>query len=262
MNARPASLALILVLAFPAAEPGWSEKPDRPLNAPGFWEKSGVRPARQMPPILAPQAFDWIMDPAQGAFTGLGPDGNRTLVVDRTPPEELFAILGRVPRLPDKAPETPTFGYVSSRPGDTTVLLARLDDCPTNGCDRLFRVELRADALGLSLADHLHPTPGLGRDAATASGLRLGMTRKEVRAILGEPRREDSHAMFYEADSKRWLTEAEQEDRAFSPGEDIVLVARTIEVAFREERAISIAVQHRLFWVNSDATKNRRRSPA
>ena len=219
------------------------------------------QPSLILPPVEGKTAFDRIMDPAHLTFTGLGPAGDKALTVDRDGPEEFFTVLGRTPRLPDFHPESPMFAYVSSRPGDSTMLLTRATDCPAP-CARVFWIRLQRDGEDVPYPCHAHRTSGLGGDAATASGLRLGMTRKEVRAILGEPRREDSHAMFYEADSKRWLTKAEQEDRAFSPGEDVVLVARTIEVAFREERAISIAVQHRLFWVNSDATKNRRRSPA
>ncbi|HMM40029.1 MAG TPA: hypothetical protein PKB11_14825 [Desulfovibrio sp.] len=204
---------------------------------------------RTLPPDVGKAAFERVMDPAHLVLTGLGPAKDKTLTVDQDGPAEMFAILGRVPRLPDEAPTAPGFGYRSHRPGDATVLLVRADDCPET-CDRIYSFELRSDSRGLPLAENLHPSPGLDTNAATASGLRLGMTRDEVKAVLGRPQEELPDALRYCAIRKLFLSVQEvlERGRPEKYAKEWQLLYRCIDVTFRDDRADSIFILHRLTW--------------
>ncbi len=207
------------------------------------------QPSLILPPVEGKTAFDRIMDPAHLTFTGLGPAGDKALTVDRDGPEEFFTVLGRTPRLPDFHPESPMFAYVSSRPGDSTMLLTRATDCP-DPCARVFWIRLQRDGEDVPYPCHAHRTSGLGGDAATASGLRLGMTPDEVRAVLGPTPAEADGSLYYQADYGANLPREEILARGWPEryAEKSQLITRIVKITFRDDRAASIFVMHGITW--------------
>ncbi len=218
-------------------------------NGSYSWNRWSDRPSQSLPSDVGKAAFDKAMDPAHVVFEHVGLDMTGTLTVDQDGPERLFELLGRVDALADAYPTVPLFGYVSSRQGDATVLLARVEKSP-KGCGRLFQIELRRDAKGLPLAGKLHPSLGLSSAVATKSGLRLGLTKGEVKAVLGWPHHEEPDSLRYGATCKVFLSREEVLARGYP--EKYVrkgqLIYRTIIITFTDGLADSIFVKHRITW--------------
>ena len=220
------------------------------LDADGyFWNRYNDRAPEPLPPDKGKEAFDRANDPAHLVFTGLGPAKDQTLIVDETRRDQVFDLLGRTKRIPDEYPMVPCFGYKSSLSGDTTVLLATMEDCPAN-CDRVFILKLFRDAQGYAYAKHLHPSPGVNKNIATQSGLRLGLTRDQVKAILGWPQHEEEKFLQYGAMYDRVLTR----DEVLARGRDASVVGqpagvyRSIVITFTKDRASGILLYHRVSW--------------
>lgn len=206
------------------------------------------------PPILLPldkgkAAFDRAMDPGHVVLTGLGPAKDQTLTLDATTQDQVFAMLGRAERIPDKYPRYPTFGYVSSLPGDSTVLLLTREGWPASD-KRVYLAELRSDSAGYEFAKNLHPSPGVNKDIATQSGLRLGLTKDQVKALLGWPLHEDENRLWYGATYDHVFTLDEVLARgcgAKYAGQPAG-VYQNIIVAFVGGRASSVWILHRITW--------------
>jgi hypothetical protein len=195
------------------------------------------------------EVFDRADDPAHAIFTGLGPERDQILAMDQAGLEQVFGLLGRTRRIPDAFPAEPCFGYASSLPGDSTVLLVRLDDCPEI-CFPVLEVELRRDARGLAHAADLWPSPAVHAGIATRSGLRLGLTRDQVKAVLGRPRYEDEISLHYGA----LYEHSFNRDEVLARGRDegcagrLVGVYRCIAVTFDQGRVSGLWVQQRIDW--------------
>lgn len=214
-----------------------------------YWSQSGDAPRHSLSSGEGKVAFEKIMDPTHLIFENLGIDGGHTLTVDQDGPKELFVLLGLAGSIPDGESSVPMFGYTSSRRGDTTVLLAHVDRCPAP-CDRIFWIEVRRDAGGFSYAGSLRPTPGLSSAVTTCSGLRLGMTKNKAKAILGKPQHEEPDVLHYRAYQTVSLAREALQARGCreetAPEEQ--LVYRVVRITFKNGRADSIFVKHRITW--------------
>lgn len=212
-------------------------------------ERGAGVPAGPLPQDRGWEAFDRADDPGHAVFTGLGPARDQTLAMDQADLEQVFDLLGRTRHIPDKSPAEPRFGYASSLPGDSTVLLVRLDDCPEI-CGPVLEVELRRDAQGLAQVPDLRLSPAVHAGIATRSGLRLGLTRSQVKAVLGQPRYEDEVSLHYGAMYERTFNL----DEVLARGRDqtfagrLVDVYRCIAVTLDQGRVSGLWVQQRTDW--------------
>jgi len=92
-------------------------------------------------------------------------------------------------------------------------------------------------------------TAAVTADISTASGLKLGLTREQVLAILGTPTRALSNQIIYRSETTRHMTanELARFKKAY-PGEDIsgldVFLTTEIKVGFKDSKVSSIEAIH------------------
>lgn len=115
-------------------------------------------------------AYRRIYDERHDLFHGFGAAGNKTLTVEESLRRDVERVLC----------------YASARPGDDTVALFTLAHCPDD-CSRVSEIQVRARKREVRVLKKCASVPGVGRNIATESGLRLGMTAKEATAVLGPP---------------------------------------------------------------------------
>lgn len=165
------------------------------------------------------------------------------LKVETTPFDHIPKIMG-----PGKesSPAWPAAGgfpgrcYVSSRDGDTTALLFTWG---TNGmaqCMAVFKSQAQL-APSVVCAPSVHVNTRLH----TPDGLRLGMTRAKVEALLGTP---DGSAIDRIGYARRFMLPATKRrlrelGRELEPGEDTVLRYQQVMVWFRGGRVAGFAVE-------------------
>ncbi|WP_156904605.1 hypothetical protein [Desulfovibrio aminophilus] len=236
-------VALCVALAFPAKE--CLAAGVYLLNGVYYWHSSGGQPPVKLSPERARESIERVNDPAHLVFTGLGPDGNQSLTVDRDVRDRLFAVLGRAKRLHEPGVEVPIYGYVSSRPGDHTVLTARLDDMP-GAPWRIYELDVFADPRMIPEAKGLQPCAGVNAAVATKSGLRLGLTKDEVKAILGWPHAEDENTLSYGTYETLFLTLEEARARGYDAEAARRAAGRGREIRFNfaQGRVVSFYVLH------------------
>ncbi|MCM0754032.1 hypothetical protein M7784_02075, partial [Desulfovibrio aminophilus] len=177
------------------------------------------------------------------------PAGDQSLIPDQADATRLFAVLGAAPKIHMSGEIVDRYGYVSSIPGDMTVLLVMVDNCP-GPCERVFDLELRRDPGSFPEPGKLQPTPGLSAAAGTKSGLRLGLTKDEVKAILGWPQHEEENVLRYGASQGVFLPREEVLARGF-PEKYVQMgqsIYRFIKVTFTNGRADAIRLDHRTVW--------------
>jgi hypothetical protein len=92
------------------------------------------------------------------------------------------------------------------------------------------------------------PIAALSENVQTSGGLKLGLTQKELIALLGPPSKSKGNRLTFEWSSKRPMTKTEidQETQTFkapvtSPYWD---VEDTIEVVLSESRVVEFEIQH------------------
>lgn len=96
---------------------------------------------------------------------------------------------------------------------------------------------------------HCTATSAVTPEIATASGLKLGLSRHDVLNILGQPTKATSNRLLYKSESKRSMTaeEVTRFKQAY-PGEDNsdlkVFVTTEIRLFFRNSKLSSIDVSH------------------
>lgn len=237
MKAFRGVAVLALLLAVCAARAGAQ---DHALFEGQDRDRGDGVPAGPLPQDRGWEAFDRAGDPGHAVFTGLGSTRDQALAMEQAGLEQVFGLLGRTRRMPDKSPAEPRFGYASSLPGDSTVLLVRVDDCP-DICAPVLELELRRDAQDLARPD-LRPSPAVHAGVATRSGLRLGLTRSQVMAVLGRPRYEDETSLHYGAMYGRTFNL----DETFAGR--LVGVYRCIAVTLDQGRVSGLWVQQRTDW--------------
>jgi len=240
---------LVVTFALLALSPVWAAAYEIMFSEGQYWVDSAEGPLIALPLDKGKAAFDRAMDPGHVILTGLGPAKDQTLTLDETTQEQFFAVLGRAGRIPDKHPDYPAFGYVSSLPGDSTVLLLIVEGWPASG-QRVYEAELRSDGTGYEFAEHLQPSPAVNKNIATQSGLRLGLTKDQVKVLLGWPLHEDKNGLWYGASFKHTFPLAEVLARGCDAkyAQDWALVYRNIDIRFTKGRASSILLFHRITW--------------
>jgi len=214
-----------------------------------IWITAGSGPSLALSPEEGKAAFDRIMAWAQVTLDHLGPAGDQSLIPDQVDVVRLFAFLGAAPKVHMPGEIVDRYGYVSSIPGDMTVLLVMVDNCP-GPCERVFDLELRRDPGSFPKPGSLQPTPGLSAAVATKSGLRLGLTKDEVKAILGWPQHEEENVLYYGAARNASFSKEEVLARGF-PEKYVRMgqyIDRFIKVIFTNGRADSIRLDHRTVW--------------
>jgi hypothetical protein len=92
-------------------------------------------------------------------------------------------------------------------------------------------------------------TAAVTPEIATASGLKLGLSRDDVLRILGQPTEASANRLVYKSESKRPMTEEEvSRYRQAYPGEATsdftVFVTTEIKLSFRNLKLFSINVSH------------------
>ncbi|WP_449243410.1 hypothetical protein [Desulfovibrio sp.] len=246
MNLFRLLLLLAALLAVPAAS--WSYGVERQGEA-YFWHKYDDKPSVALRPDQGRAAFERVNAPANVILTGLGPSEGQTLTLDRTGMRQVLDLLGKADPLPDDCPGVPLFGYKSARQGDSTVLLVAVDAADTPG-SRVYMAELRADARGLK-SKSLRSSQAVHAGIATQSGLRLGLTRAQVAAILGWPQHEDKKSMEYGAVQEQAfsLDEIRARGHEKDAGGGPASVYRVIHLAFDKESRVSrLWLYHRVSW--------------
>ncbi len=165
---------------------------------------------------------DRIYDERHDRFHGFGAAGNQTLTVDESLRRDVERVLGKTMRLDVGGYEERMLCYASSRPGDDTVVLFTLAHCPYD-CSRVSEIQVRARKREVRVLKKCASVPGVSRDIATESGLRLGMTANEVRAVLGSPQHVQKGLQgtmwFYGASVGLYMSHAEAVRRGYPQSE-------------------------------------------
>jgi len=85
-------------------------------------------------------------------------------------------------------------------------------------------------------------------DVQTDGGLKLGLTRKKVIALLGPPREIRGNKFIFEWESRRAMTKAEEEAESKTFNEPVTHaywdVQDTIEVTLADSKVVQFAVDH------------------
>ncbi len=139
-----------------------------------------------------------VFDERHDRFQGFGPIGEAALTVDESVHQDVQAVLGKAKRLNLGGYEERMLCYTSARPGDDTVALFTLSHCPDD-CTRVMEIQVRADKREARVLDKCAATKGVHAGIATQSGLKLGLTRAQVQAILGPPQAQRGDKWLYAA---------------------------------------------------------------
>ena len=135
---------------------------------------------------------------------GLGETDNATLLVGDGTRAALFAVLGPAKRLPNGHRCEYTFGYVTQRPGDSTVALVDMGDPCLDNPEHIASILIGFNVAALPKEyrphlKHFVPSAGIHADVATQSGLKLGLTPAEVEVVLGKPVWKEKNVYYYAA---------------------------------------------------------------
>lgn len=130
--------------------------------------------------------------------------------------------------------------YVSSRKGDGTTLLLVWG---TNGMAQCIAVFRSRDQLAPSV--DCAPSDAVQAGLHTPEGLRLGMTRTEVEALLGPPNGHDAGRLGYARVSRLQATKEllRRLGRRYEPGETTVMRFQQVMVWLRDDRVVGFAVE-------------------
>jgi hypothetical protein len=162
------------------------------------------RPPDRLPPEEGKAILERLLNPAHMVVTNLGEAGNATLRMGDSTKAELFSVLGPAKRLPDWRRCAHDFGYTSARPGDSTVVVVRMDNPCLGNEDYTsgFIVCFSPSMLPKDYRPYLKrfvPSAGIHAGLTTQSGLKLGMTPAEVEVMLGKPLWKEKNAYSYGA---------------------------------------------------------------
>ena len=162
------------------------------------------RPPYRLPPKEGKAILERLLNPAHVTVTGLGEAGNATLRMGDDTKAALFALLGPAKRLTDWQRCVHEFGYISARPGDSTVVVVNMANPCLDNEDYVsgFLVCFSPSVLPKEYRPSLKrfvPSAGIHAGLATQSGLKLGMTRAEVEAVLGKPLWKENDSYSYGA---------------------------------------------------------------
>ncbi|GAB6126553.1 hypothetical protein JCM14124_22590 [Humidesulfovibrio idahonensis] len=181
----------------------------------------------------------WALQMAVGPL----PVPGKFMKAETTPFAHIPQIMGPGKESPPAWPLAEGFPgrcYVSSRGGDATALLFIWGTNDMAQCLAVFKSrEMLARGVDCAPSDHVHA--GL----RTPEGLRLGMTRTEVEAMLGAPDGGNAEQIGYARRfrlpaTKRLLREL---GRKHEPGENTVLRYQQIMVWFQGGRVAGFAVE-------------------
>jgi hypothetical protein len=109
--------------------------------------------------------------------------------------EDLTQTLGQAPAMKAKDPENSLVCYASSGPDRTVLEFENWTD----------PIEFRLFKGSPELVKECLPTDGVSASISTTSGLRLGLTRDQVVAILGQPQKIRAGHWSYESSTVRAL---------------------------------------------------------
>ena len=129
-------------------------------------------------------------------------------------------------------------------------LMSDASDMGTPGM-ALNVIRLRADASSAERAGcaSLHDPARL----STPAGLRLGLTSKQVQALLGRPTHRGADSVVYTFDAREYMqpgtaayemwNTTEYRESCFEAGPPYANVAATVMVLFRDDRAVEIRIE-------------------
>ncbi|MBU1231093.1 MAG: hypothetical protein KKA55_13840 [Proteobacteria bacterium] len=146
----------------------------------------------RLPPTEGKALLERLLKPGHMILTGLGADGQGVLRVGDDTRQSLHTLLGAAARLPDWRKSLYNLGFVSNQPGDSTVVVVQLGVPDLEPPDHVTGVLIcfSPSVLPKEYRPYLKrfvPSQGIHAGLATQSGLKLGMTRAEVEAVLGKP---------------------------------------------------------------------------
>jgi len=159
-------------------------------------------PDRILSDSLGESIMERLLKPGHLVLTGLGERGEGVLRVGDDTKAVLFRAFGLARPLPLGLRCVREFGYVSTRPGDSTLVVVGMGSICLDNPDYVVSVSVYFSpaVLPKDYRPHLKrfvPSVGAHAGLATQSGLRLGLTRKEVEGILGAPIWKEKDAYFY-----------------------------------------------------------------
>jgi len=155
-----------------------------------------------------------VFDERHDRFQGFGPNSDQALTVDESWHQDVTATLGKARRLDAGGYEERMLCYTSARPGDDTVVLFTLPRCPDE-CKRVAEIQVRPQKRDVRVLDKCSATPGVHAGIATQSGLKLGLTRAQVQAILGPPQATRGDKWLYAASVSVALSKEEATRRGY-----------------------------------------------
>lgn len=195
---RSSLAAFMLLVSFSATASAGTPFSDR---AYVFYNKGDYRisspatvnrPRAKLPRAEGEALVERLLDPTHMVLTGLGEEGAGVLHIGDGHREVLFTLLGRGRNLTEWSRCERVYGYATGRPEDSTVVLVRLGDACLDNPNYVEAIAVYAEPRALPKAYRIRPklftqTNGVHSGLATESGLRLGLTRKEVEGLLGKP---------------------------------------------------------------------------
>lgn len=143
------------------------------------------------------------MRPEHYTILGVPHSGNFIVTLETVRLADLSTLLGPAKEYrPSIAEYEQTMRcYVSARPGDATAILFR------NGINDLAsEVTVLADKRRVRHLSQCAPSPSVEAGLATASGLRVGLSRVQVESILGPPHGLRKEKLLYAAEAKLPIT--------------------------------------------------------
>jgi len=194
-------VALVAPLLWPTTGAGQSvtfSNGEYTLSTPA----TSGRPPDKLPPEVGKPIVERLLKPGHLVLTGLGERGEGVLRVGDDTKAVLFRAFGLARPLPLGLRCVREFGYVSTRPGDSTLVVVGMGSVCLDNPDYVVSVSVYFSpaVLPKDYRPHLKrfvPSVGAHAGLATQSGLQLGLTRKEVEGILGAPIWKEKDAYFY-----------------------------------------------------------------
>jgi hypothetical protein len=162
------------------------------------------RPPDKLPPEVGKPLMERLLKPEHLLLTGLGERGEGVLRIGDDRKSALFGFFGPARPLPLGLRCVRELGYVSTRPGDSTLVVVGMGNACLDNPDYVASVSVyfSPSALPKDYRPHFKrfvPSVGAHAGLITQSGLRLGLTRQEVEAIFGPPIWKEKDAYYYGA---------------------------------------------------------------
>ncbi len=165
------------------------------------------------------------------------------LVIGDSPSHDIYSKMGpAIPIRDTSEPSTTQLCYVSDRDETLVVFYSEFSRCA--------RVRFLSQKRRFQKWHFCSASPLVSKDLATASGIRLGMSRHRLKAILGAPGSEAGAALNYSYEWQQKMYSAETEKTSKEAGDHennrFQTIKATIQAEFSDAGLISFDVSQSL----------------